>query len=382
MKIGITVNVGSHSIWSNGVNQNGIFLAMLLKKAGYDVDLIYSSLHFDMSKILNKYSIDINNVSLIKSFSIKYDIIIQLGLTIEKNMYDKWKAFNVNLKTVAYECGNHWFIESEKIMFGAHGGTEKNNLINGHIDQVWSIPQMEKTCLDFYSLKRGTSKATVVPFIWDPIFIERHAEIEEYKLNYNKRNIKKIGVLEPNISLMKNCIYPILILDKYYKIHGQLEKVYLIGGEKIKQNESFKNLISNTTLLKNNILTAEKRYQTLYILDNYADLIVSWQLENNLNYLWLDVAWSGWPIVHNGNMCKDVGYYYEGFNVDDAVKKIKEASDNHVNDIDYIKRNKKVIKRYTNKNTEIVKQYCELIEDLINNKFRKRKYNWKTNTIL
>ena len=382
MKIGITINIGSNnSIWSNGVNQNAVFLALIFKKIGYDVNLIYANSSKKTEDVLKKYNINLKLITLKNSFDIKYDVIIQLGLTIEEEMYNKWKSSNNNLKTVAYECGNHWFIESEKIIFGAHDGNNEDNLTNGKFNQVWSIPQMEKTCLDLYAFLRKTDNATVVPFIWDPIFIETHSILEDYNLEYGSRKIKKIGVMEPNISIMKNSIYPIVILDKYYRKYKQLEKIYLIGADKIKNNKSFKKLISKTDLLKNNILTAERRYQTLYLLDNYVDLVLSWQFENNLNYLWFDIAWMGWPIVHNGSLCQDIGYYYKDFKVDNAIEKIKEASEEHANNLNYKKINRSKIKRYTNENYKLIEQYKELIEDLVNDRFRKRKYNWKTNTI-
>ena len=40
MRIAITINLGT-SLWSNGLNQNAIYLAMLFQKLGHNVDLIY-----------------------------------------------------------------------------------------------------------------------------------------------------------------------------------------------------------------------------------------------------------------------------------------------------------------------------------------------------
>ena len=42
MKIAISIHLGTRTIWSNGVNQNAIYLAMVLKKAGHDAHLLYS----------------------------------------------------------------------------------------------------------------------------------------------------------------------------------------------------------------------------------------------------------------------------------------------------------------------------------------------------
>ena len=64
-KIGITLNI-INSLFSNGINQNGVFLARLLKKCGYDVDIICGN-----ESTLDKTSLfedDINLITLKNSY--------------------------------------------------------------------------------------------------------------------------------------------------------------------------------------------------------------------------------------------------------------------------------------------------------------------------
>jgi hypothetical protein len=97
----------------------------------------------------------------------------------------------------------------------------------------------------------------------------------------------------------------------------------------------------------------------------YADIAVSHQWENNLNYLYFDLAWMGWPIVHNALFCKDVGYYYSEFNYEEGGKQLLNAIYNHDNNIEeYIIRNRKAIDKYLTTNLELQKKYIELINNL------------------
>ena len=48
-----------------------------------------------------------------------------------------------------------------------------------------------------------------------------------------------------------------------------------------------------------------------------------------LNYLYLEVAYLGFPIIHNSPMCKDIGYYYEEDNIDQMLECIEEAKKHH-----------------------------------------------------
>lgn len=385
MKIGITINIGNSSIWSNGVNQNGMYLGMLFKEGGHDSNIIYSQSTADNNtkKFLDEIPTGVNCIELQESFKTKFDVVIQLGLTLEKSFVNHWKKQNPNVKIVAYECGNHFLIDSEKILFNAHNGNVKPGraLQTPEFDQIWSIPQMEKSCLSYYKFKRQCENATVVPFIWDPIAIESNAEKKNYGL-YSPRDIKKIAVMEPNISVMKNCIIPIVALDNFVRNYeNEIEKIFLVGASKIKENETFKSLITGTELLKRKLLTAEHRVQTHRMLNNYTDLVLSWQWENNLNYLYFDICWLGWPLIHNASLCKDVGYYYNEFDAEEAAVVLDNVIKNHNEDKHYIETQRKLISRFTNKNKEMVKQYSELLEDLVNDKFRKRSYDWKTNTV-
>ena len=90
----------------------------------------------------------------------------------------------------------------------------------------------------------------------------------------------------------------------------------------------------------------------------------------------------GYPIVHNGSMCKDIGYYYEGFDGDMAINKINEMINTHNKNYEvYLKSNREIIKRYTKENQTLVDQYNKFVDDVIHNKFERKKYDWKENKI-
>lgn len=384
MRIGITINVGSSSIWSNGINQNAIYLAMVFKKGGHDAHIIYSGDDNNQTrKELENLPLTVNNTSLRDSFTKKWDVIIQLGLTCEKSFMDCWKSKNKDVKFVSYECGNHFFIDNEKILHNQHNGDKAPNRVikQPEPDQIWVIPQMENTNIYYYQHKRNCTNATVVPFVWDPISIETFATNNNLK-TYTPRDIKKVGIMEPNISVMKNCIFPLVILERFIKYkEGELEKIHIIGGQRIKDNYTFKDFIANSESYKRGLLTAEPRIQTHTVLSGYLDIVLSWQLENPLNYLYFDICWLGWPLVHNAELCRDLGYYYEGFDADGAIDALRDAIANHNNNKKYIDNHRKRIKRYTKESKKLVDNYNRLLDELVNDKFYRRKYDWKNNSI-
>lgn len=371
-RIGITINLKASSLFANGINQNAIYLANLLNEIGYTVYLIHI-LDEDVDDVVG-----IKTISIQKAFNMPFHLVFQFGFAMHQVFMDKFKAKNKNVKLVAYECGNKYIIDMEAILFKPNDDTVISDRAKPH--QIWSIPQMENSNLYYYKFLNRQEKATVVPFIWEPLAIEDHMQEKGYK-TYTKRPLDRIAVLEANISVMKNILLPIVAIDKYYKDNKHVEKIVLYGSDHIKEHKTFMSIVNRTEIAKDKKVFANPRTNTVDVLNTLGDIVFSWQWENNLNYLWLDVAWMGWPVVHNGSLCQDIGYYYDGFNVDMSVERLKYAIENHNEDMDYLQRNRDIIKRYTHKNEKLKEQYKMLVENVLNNKFEKYSYDWKTNSI-
>ena len=111
----------------------------------------------------------------------------------------------------------------------------------------------------------------------------------------------------------------------------------------------------------------EARFPTTYFLSQHSDILLCHQVLNPLNYLYLDAAHLGYPVLHNAWMCKDVGYYYEGFNVTEGAKVLDKILLEHDDNIkEYNERNKAAMWRYHAENPEIAALYDKLIDNVIN----------------
>jgi hypothetical protein len=107
-------------------------------------------------------------------------------------------------------------------------------------------------------------------------------------------------------------------------------------------------------------------------MTKFADIIVSNQWENPLNYLYFDLAWMGWPILHNAYLCKNVGYYYEDFDYETASDKLNEIILHHDNNSkEYLDKNREIISKYLPTNIENQEKYRLLIKNLFDFCFKK-----------
>lgn len=384
LKVGITADLKT-SLFSNGINQNALYLAMVYNDMGHDAHIIATGEDFKAQRELISIGVDnlpIKKLSDVLGNKEHYDIIIILGLRLEVSHVNALKHVNPNLKTVSYRCGNELFTDTEIILFDAHGGRSdsfQDLSLPPKPDQIWSIPQMEVTNLDYYTYMNGGQRdATVVPFIWDPIVTESLQKTEKIP-NWGPRDTRRVSIMEPNLSLMKNAILPITFCDWFMRDGERLDSVYSWSTQKLSTNKRLIKVIQqgNPNLIK--ILSAEDRRPTLRVLNQYTDLVLSWQIENNLNYLYFDVMWAGWPLVHNAQFCQDIGYYYHMNQAGQAAAGMKDAFENH--NIERGNEMKEKIKRFTRFNPALIEQYRMLTENLINGVFVKQKYHWETNTV-
>ena len=390
IKIGITIGLkdNKESIWTNGIKQNILMLTRLLKNSEkqYDVYLL-NTIDVDWST-KPSYLKDVE----ICNFKDKYedmDMLIVMGAQINKSEIDNFKS-KPNKKIIAYKCGNNYIITAENILF-----KEDENKIyqfDEAYDEIWYIPQQHETNSGYYhTLYR--SKAFIVPFIWHHQYLlEALVDIEkgfkkgtfkkDYRYNIGKEK-KRLGVMEPNLNMVKFCLIPAMIAEESYRGEigkEHIDKLMLTNSEKVAKHKEFMGMIRTFDLFKDNKITSESRYQTAFILTQHIDVLICHQILNPLNYIYLDAAYMGYPVLHNAPMCKDLGYYYEGSDTVDGAKQLDYILTEHDKNIDaYNERNDKVLMRYHADNMKLVKTYDKLIHNLFNGGNDGLEYNPKTN---
>lgn len=382
IKIGITLLLFNDisSFFTNGINQNSLFLCELLLNCGFDVYFIVED-----SKLLNINSEILKDIFYDTRFKYKkyseilyseFNIIITLSFSYgDMFVYNYLKHMNV--KHVGYFCGNTYIIETEKILYNQHKKRQVDPYdftINGKskYDEIWSIPQMSDMNLDFWSITHRC-KCIEVPFVWSSnaitLFCKSNKCKEEDLYYKNRGPEKKIAIFEPNISIMKWALPSILICESAYRNNAAIKHLYVTNinsSNTIDFNlTQFNKFMNSLDIVKDKKCSIEARYKTLQFMSNYADIAISHQWGNPLNYLYFDLAWMGWPIIHNAHLCKDVGYFYENFSLKDASSILEKVLEIHdLNKEKYLTDNRKSIDRFLPTNKELQEKYKKLIHNL------------------
>jgi hypothetical protein len=379
VKIGLTLLLFNDikSFFSNGINQNSLFLCELLLNIGFDVYFIVED-----SKLMDIHKDTLNDILYDKRFQYKkyseilysdFNVIITLSFSYgEMFIYNYLKYMNT--KHVGYFCGNTYIIETEKILYNQHKKRQNDIYdftINGNCkyDEIWSIPQMSDINLDFWSILYRC-KCLEVPFVWSQkavaLFCKANKCKEEELYYKNRGPDKKIAIFEPNISIMKWALPSVLLCDAAYRKNKKIKHLYITNinsSNTIDFNlHQFNKLLNSCDIVKDKKCSIESRYPTLPFMSNNADIAISHQWGNPLNYLYFDLAWMGWPIIHNAHLCKDVGYFYEDFNLIKGASILEEVVDNHdKNAKDYLEKNRIAIDRFLPTNEKLQNEYKNLI---------------------
>ena len=391
LKIGLTIGLrdNKESIWTNGIKQNILMLTRLLtnSKNNYEITLL-NTIEVDWTErpsYLN--GIDIRTF---KDNFMEMDMLIVMGAQISNADIKNFKS-NPNKKVISYKCGNNYVITMENILFKTEEEGKLHQFEEDY-DEIWYIPQQDEVNRGFYKTLYKTN-AFIVPFVWhNQYLLEALTDIEkgfkrgQFKKDYRYvigKEKKRIGVMEPNLNIVKFSLIPSMIAEECYRGDigkEHIDKLMLTNSEKIAKNKEFMGMIRTFDLFKDNKITAESRYQTAFILSQHIDVLVCHQILNPLNYLYLDAAYMGYPVLHNAPLCKDLGYYYENSDTVDGAKQLDYILTEHDKNIDaYNERNDKVLMRYYADNPKLVKTYDKLIHNLFNGGNKDLIYEPKTN---
>ena len=386
--IGITIGLKSEdeSIWVNGIKLNAAMLYLLINRIdGYKAILVDTSGNVkDFSKIqfwdTSKFT-----TKPFSKVSKKLDLLIQLGTTLDDELIINLRKNGFKAKVIKYQCGNNYVIEMERIIFG-ESNSEGQLAWTSQQDETWYVPQQHKHNHDYYSII-SRKKAIPVPFVWDPYFIDLDkSKIESAttsKVDYQPgKQLKKIISFEPNNNVVKYSMPLVLIAEYAIRQGADFEHYRVCSGKKMFSHKSFLRAVSRLDIYKKKKIQYLGRLPITRVLTTDADIVLSHQWDNPLNYLYLDVMHFGYPLIHNADMVQDGGYFYKDFNLKDGGDILKDVIENHDSRLEeYRAKNEPVLNRYKSDNKDLIETYKKLLDNLFKPGTHELtyKYNWKTN---
>lgn len=352
--VGITVHLSAApgtSIWSAGATQNCVFLVNALR-ACPSVERVCLINCGDAETVPAAYMLAGQEVVRFGDVADQLDVLIEAGSQVSAENVEKIRARGG--RCVAYRFGNNAILDTERMLRGPLAkhlddvlapaalealksilrAKDGGPMLNGAVfDEVWTIPQHERTCRSYFEVTLR-APVRIVPHIWEPTFIDAAvAELAKdpacagLSFGYKPgRAQKRVSMFEPNINIIKNAIFPLLVAEKAFRRRADLiEHVWCTNALDLIKLPMFESFVWSLDLQRtkkpdgNPHVTFEGRFNLPYWLAKNTDVVLAWQWENALNYMYYDALYGGYPLIHNSDMLpKGVGYYYEGFDAEDG----------------------------------------------------------------
>lgn len=371
INVAITINIDepAESLFVNGIKQNAIILRDCLIRSPLVNECYY--MNFGPQRDLSRSPWKTYEPWIIHDFKAaleKIDLFINVCISMNEPEIDAAHAHGA--KVIKFAMGNEYYIFSERVLFMGDVPTTHRKMKG--IDASWMSPHLYETNRDFYEVLFD-APSYVAPYIWSPQFLMEHVELlkkEGYPGTYVPRNGKKrICTFEPNIQMNKTSIFPMLIAEKFYKQYPDEAEIFtMFGTSEIKKSPVFVKFASNLHVNLGKKMSFEGRFPIAWSLFKHTDIVLSHQQDLALNYLYFDAAWLGFPVVHNAEFVKELGWYYGKFEADEAVRHIHEIMmvfDNAPGYREnYMKESREYISKFLPNHDRNVQGYTELLRKL------------------
>ena len=327
-----TAAITDNNVFANGLFQNVYVLYKMFESMGMCPILIVNEKPKSLENIPNMIKTTRMMVAeeLLKQ-PIPVFAYIEIGMSIDPIVRKFLRM--IGSKSYKLYLGNILNIDIETPMF--YPQTNFAHHVIGELDEVWVSPhykQHDEYACYLNHTDPKVQRNTTVPYVWDPCFISNTTKNIKWRpRNGNEKETYIIS--EPNISFQKSSLIPILALENYYRKTKNDIQVVVINGERLLMNPYFKSAVYDTLdLVKDNKITMIGRsdIQKTMEIYPYASFFLH-QVNNEYNYMTLELLYNNYPVLHNSESWKEYGYYYKSSNLESAFEELKKTYNHEIN---------------------------------------------------
>lgn len=340
--VGITLYIkadGDFGFFENGLRQNVIFLyEMFACMPGCKA--VYLLNHGDGDAKTLPAELGLPDIPIVRAPDVAdgLDILLLVGAAMDRELLLRLRENGTQV--VAYKGGNGAVISMEAMVAKPPRADAERYFDTGLIDVIWMTPQHLPTyagwCRTLYRCP-----VEEVPQVWSPRFVEMRLRANaNLAFGYKPGSTKwRVGILDPNNTVMKTSHLPMLVADCAYRsARDEFSAIYVTNSFRYRADPHFSSFAARLASTQAGILTAEARFCSVDFLANHSDCVVTHQWENALNYLYYEVLYGGYPLIHNSRLLDGAGYKYIDFDIDSGRDVLLSAKATHDANLDTYRR--------------------------------------------
>jgi hypothetical protein len=348
--IGVTIYVkadGTLSLFENGLRQNVLFLYLLFKNAA-NCRRVFLLNHGDGEPIEFGEELGLDRDAIVRTPQVidQLDYVVSMGAALDRETVQTLKA--KGCKIVCYKGGNGGVISMEAIVAKPNPRPDAELYFDhDYYDAIWMTPQHIHTYRGWCELLYRCP-VYEAPQIWAPLLIETMDPAHRARYGYKPtREPWRIGVMDPNITVMKTSHLPMLVCEVAFRRDPKaFRAMYISNTWHFREKAHFRAFFTSLTAAKAGVMTSEPRFVGPQFIADHCDAVVTHHWENGLNYLYYEVLYGGYPLIHNSEFLRGYGYYYDDFDAESGADALLRAHAEHNDRLsDYKRTNESLFRR-------------------------------------
>lgn len=362
-----TATITTDNVFANGLFQNVFILYRMFEAMGYRPILVINERPEDPTKLpqmIRDTRMFTTEDVILKPLPVV--ALVEIGMSIDPLLREFVKMLGGKLAKLY--LGNILNIDVETPIFYpsmhfAHHIIEK-------IDRIWVSPHYgqhaEYAAYLNHVLPPEDVADMIAPYVWDPCFI---AESMTTWKPPSVGSDTTFVTMEPNISFQKSSFMTLLALERWYREFGKRRgwrgKIVVVNGERLEQTPHFSRSVKPfLDIFKDGRVEIIERQSILAATAMWPSAVfVGHQVNNEYNYMTLELLWCGFPVVHNAATWGDFGYFYDGNNLAAAASQIELAATAHADRVEVYKAHARTLAwKHSPYNPEIHKGWEALLK--------------------
>jgi hypothetical protein len=317
---------GTLGLFENGFRQNVLFLYHLFRAMPACARaILVNAGDGALSEDISRFGVDPADVMTLPACADQLDVLICAGAAIAPD--DLQRLRDRGARTIAYKAGNGAIISIEAVVSRGARQDGERYFDAGCYDEVWLTPQHWRTfrgwCETIY---RCPVRQT--PHAWSPLIVDAIAG-PDFGYTPGARPWR-IGVMDPNITVMKTSHLPMLVCEAAFRqCPDEFAAFYIANGFAHRENIHFASFTTSLTAAQAGKMTLEPRFIGGIFLRDHCDAVVTHQWENALNYLYWEALHGGYPLIHNSPLVDPAGYPYPDFDAEAGGAQLLRAKAAH-----------------------------------------------------
>lgn len=364
LKIGVTLFVRDEkqTLWENGIYQNCFFLLQLLNRSPIiDKCFIVCDGPGNPNHVSKMFEgLDVYVISLQDAMD-SLDVIIELSAHLDVNWTRQFASKGGHI--IGMRVANDFVIDTERMGRGLSAGLVMSGT---PYSVIWTLPAFERSCKSYYQAGMRAN-VRVMQHLWSPAIVNLATAKKGQKFAYQAgRKRWRLGIFEPNISLVKTCHVPLVLCDVTHRNNPLIiEHLRVFCTENIRENPHFVAFAQSMDLVSQGLTSFEGRFPIIDVLGQTIDAVICHHWENGQNYLYYEALYGGFPLIHNSAFIDNCGYRYNNYDpIEGAVALLQAYMEHDRNLTAYIKEAHLFLEKLDPLSEKNVFDYGKEIENL------------------